>query len=160
MAPPVCDFCGCRQQPAIDTLSEEHERLLDLGYRLRSSATDGDRERVRATVARDLLPLLHHHTDKEERGLFTQLRAAWEADDRLAALVVEHREIDRLASRVLDDDVGWREHLATLVATLSEHILSEETDLFPYALYELDHRQWDEVERVHASTAGRPAASV
>jgi hemerythrin-like domain-containing protein len=156
----VCDFCGCRQQPAIDELSEEHERLLDLGYRLRRWAAEGDRDRVRHAVVQDLLPLLHHHTDKEERGLFAQLRAAWEADDRLATLVDEHRRIDDLATRVLGDDVGWPEHLTTLVATLSEHILSEETDLFPYARYELDHRQWDAVERVHAAAGGRPAATV
>jgi hemerythrin-like domain-containing protein len=96
-------------------------------------------------------------TGKEEEGLFTQLRSAWEADDRLATLVDEHREIDDLAAAVLVDDVGWSGHLATLVATLSEHILSEETDLFPYALYELGHRQWNAVERVHAAAPGRPA---
>jgi hemerythrin-like domain-containing protein len=37
-----------------------------------------------------------------------------------------------------------------VAAALSRHLMDEETDLFPYAQYELSPLQWDEVERVHA----------
>lgn len=58
--------------------------------------------------------LLRHHTDKEERGIFAELRATGEADPRL--------------------------------------------DLFPYAMYELDHAQWDTVADVHRTSSATARA--
>lgn len=87
----MCAYCGCRQRPAIDELSEEHEQLLELVYGLRRRAETGDHAEVVAVLEGDLGPLLAHHADKEERGLFTQLRTSWHADDRLDTLVAAHR---------------------------------------------------------------------
>jgi hemerythrin-like domain-containing protein len=155
----MCDYCGCRLRPAIDELSEEHERLLDLVYGLRRKAEAGDHAQVAATLERDLAPLLRHHADKEERGLFTQLRAAWQADDRLDALVTEHRDLERLLAGVIAGGQDWTRLLLRLADELTEHIFDEETDLFPYALYELTPAQWDEVEAVHAGGGGQLAAA-
>ena len=151
----MCDYCGCRLRPAIDELSEEHDRLLDLVYGLRRRAEEGDHAGVAATLEQDLSPLLRHHADKEERGLFTQLRAAWQADDRLDALVAEHRDLERLLADVIDGGTGWAQLVGRLADELTEHIFDEETDLFPYSLYELTPEQWDEVETVHATARGR-----
>jgi hemerythrin-like domain-containing protein len=161
MESPVCDYCGCRSQPAIDELSEEHDRLLDLVYGLRRHATPGGHATVTAILEHEVVPLLRHHTDKEERGLFEQLRSAWGVDDRLATLVAEHRDIDGLVDHVLAGGPDWAAAVHGLVRSLSRHIADEETDLFPYALYELAERQWDAVEAVHgaAGDAARLAAS-
>lgn len=146
----MCDYCGCRDRRPIDDLAKEHERVLDLGYRLRRLARDGSHREVAAILEHDFVPLLTRHTEKEERGLFTQLRASWEADDRLDALVGEHRSMEAQLAIVAAGAPGWADVLVALVADLAEHVLSEETDLFPYALYELNADQWQAVEDVHA----------
>ena len=96
--------------------------------------------------------LLDHHTSKEERGLFTQLRACNETDDRLDTLIGEHRTIEAAVSTIRTRTDGWRGTLVQLVEDLDQHILDEEVDLFPYAMYELRGPQWDRVAEVHAST--------
>lgn len=146
----MCDYCGCRDRSPIDDLAKEHERVLDLGYQLRRLAREGAHREAAAILEHDFVPLLAHHTAKEERGLFTQLRASWEADDRLDALVDEHRAMEAQLAIVALGAPGWEDVLVALVADLAEHVLSEETDLFPYALYELSADQWQAVEDVHA----------
>jgi hemerythrin-like domain-containing protein len=155
----MCDYCGCRNQPAIDELSEEHDRILDLVYGLRREAARGDHPTVAAVLAREVAPLLREHTDKEERGLFEQLRSAWGLDERLGTLVGEHRDIDALVDRALAGGPGWVGGVHRLIDTLSQHIADEETDLFPYALYELTGRQWDAIDDVHEA-AGHDDAAV
>ena len=148
----MCDYCGCRNQPEINELSEEHERLLDLAYRLRRLARDGSHADVLDIVDGEFALLLDHHTSKEERGLFTQLRACNETDDRLDTLIGEHRTIEAAVSTIRTRTDGWRGTLVQLVEDLDQHILDEEVDLFPYAMYELRGPQWDRVAEVHAST--------
>lgn len=153
----MCDYCGCRQQPAIAELSDEHDRLLDLGYRLRRLTACGWHEEVLAIIDDQLGPLLRHHTDREERGIFTQLRANFEADARLDELEAEHRDIDARLDRVRMATDGWQETLSQLVTDLAQHIFDEEVDLFPYAMYELTPAQWDAVAEVHTSSAPVPS---
>lgn len=159
----MCDYCGCRRQAAIEELSGEHERILDLGYELRRWAARDDHAAARAVIEDELAPLLCHHTVKEEAGLFAELRRAWEADDRLDALVDEHRSIDEMLATAVRGGAGWRSEVEVLVALLAEHIVSEETDLFPYSLYELDPDQWDAIDAVHTAhrrqIGPRPAAA-
>ena len=76
--------------------------------------------------------------------------------DRLHdALVAEHRDLERLLADVIDGGTGWAQLVGRLADELTEHIFDEETDLFPYSLYELTPEQWDEVETVHATARGR-----
>ena len=89
----MCDYCGCRRHAPIEELSGEHEELLEVGYRLRRLTREGRPDEALALLEQRLVPLLRSHTSKEERGLFVQLRSAWEADDRLDSLVDEHRTI-------------------------------------------------------------------
>lgn len=147
----MCDYCGCRRQAPIDELSAEHERVQDLGYQLRQLARAGEHAAVVAVLEREFTPLLQAHTAKEERGVFTELRGSWDADDRLEALVDEHRALEAGLERVAAGDPGWAQALEALLTDLSEHVLAEETDLFPYALYELSARQWRAVEDAHAT---------
>jgi hemerythrin-like domain-containing protein len=145
----MCDYCGCRDRPAIAELSAEHDELLELVYGLRRLAEADEHARARALVEQRVLPLLRDHVDKEERGLFTQLRAAWEADARLDALADEHRGLDERMAR-LTESPSWREELHEAARMLADHIVAEEVDLFPYALYELGSGQWEAIDAVHA----------
>lgn len=151
----MCDYCGCRDQAPIDDLAREHERVLDLGYRLRRLARAGSHATVVVMLEQELIPLLSAHTSREERGLFAQLRACWEADDRLDALVGEHRAMEAQLADVLAGGARWPEALERFVDDLAEHVLAEETDLFPYALYELSAAQWRAVQAVHADDGAR-----
>lgn len=155
----MCDYCGCRRQAAIDELSEEHERLLDLTYGLRKAAKRADHAAVMTTLADEVVPLLQRHTDKEERGLFTQLRQAWGCDTRLDTLVDEHRDIEERIERIRAEAPAWPDEVRHLANDLSAHIMDEETDLFPYALYELDDRQWGAIDAVHGSVGRTPSSS-
>lgn len=153
----MCDYCGCRRQAAIDELSEEHERLLDLTYGLRKAAKRADHAAVMTTLADEIVPLLQRHTDKEERGLFTQLRQAWGCDTRLDTLIDEHRDIEERIERIRAAAPAWPDEVRRLANDLSAHIMDEETDLFPYAVYELDDAHWSAIDAVHASS--KPVAA-
>lgn len=154
----MCDYCGCRNQPEIAELSQEHDRLLDLAYDLKHLAAGGSHTEVLAIVDGPFASLLAHHTGKEERGIFTQLRSHDEADDRLDALLTEHRELEAQLTAVREGHEGWRSVLVRLVADLNQHVIDEEVDLFPYAMYELRGPQWDRVAEVHADAS--PGAHV
>ena len=147
----MCDYCGCRFIPQIAELSDEHDRLLDLAYRLRRHAEAGTRDAVLDLLDGEFVALLQRHTDKEERGVFAELRAIGDADDRLDALVGEHRDLELLVARVRRGGADWPATVVQLATELSGHVVDEEVDLFPYAMYELDDARWDAVARVHAS---------
>lgn len=153
----MCDYCGCRLIPPIADLSEEHDRLLDLAYKLRRLAEDEARDQAIALLEGEFTTLLRHHTDKEEQGVFHQLRTMGVADTRLDQLVGEHRDIEEQVARVRRGEAGWQDALHELAADLSGHIIDEEIDLFPFAMYELDDAQWDTVAEVHATTGTTPA---
>ena len=150
----MCDYCGCRRHAPIEELSEEHEELLEIGYRLRRLAREGAPAEALELLEERLVPLLRAHTAKEERGLFAQLRSTWAADDRLDALISEHRAMDAALATVCRGGPRWTAALEVLLADLAEHILAEETDLFPYAAYDLDADQWRAVEEVHSEGVG------
>ena len=152
----MCDYCGCHSQTAIAELSEEHDRIQDLCYDLRRLDASDDEPAARRLVDERLAPLLLHHTDKEERGLFAELRSCWEADDRLDTLIDEHRDIEAQLQRVRAGGTGWQQAVRQLVTEISQHILDEEVDLFPYALYELRPRQWESLDELHEALATTP----
>ncbi len=156
----MCDYCGCRLIPPIADLSQEHDRLMDLAYELRRLAAAGSRDRVVEILDGEFASLLRHHTDKEERGIFAELRVTGEADPRLDALIGEHRDIEALLALVRKGQEGWQEALGRLAGDLSSHIIDEEVDLFPYAMYELDDTQWDTVAEVHAAASATPSDRV
>ena len=156
----MCGYCGCRHQPAIAELSDEHDRIQDLAHDLEHLARTSDHRTMCTLLDDHLAPLLQHHTDKEERGLFKQLRSCWEADDRLDTLVQEHRDIEDHLRQVRSGGPTWRQAVGQLVAELSQHILDEEVDLFPYALYELRPSQWDALTELHARLAKTPNVRV
>jgi hemerythrin-like domain-containing protein len=146
--PTMCDYCGCRSHPAIEELSGEHETLLDILYDMQRETRRGSRDAVLGLVDDTLVPLLERHTHKEEQGLFRQLH---DAAGRVEELVDEHRTVDTLVEAVRAAGPGWPQAVTRLAQALSEHIVAEEVDLFPYAMYELDGAAWAAVDAVHAA---------
>ncbi len=156
----MCDYCGCRRQPVIDELSDEHEHLLEHVSQLRRLSRSGSHDEVAEILRVHVVPALAVHTTKEERGIFTELRRSWVADDRLDALVGEHRAIEELIGRILAAEIDWRPLVRELADDLAGHIVDEETDLFPYALYELTPGQWEAVESLHRALREHEATTV
>jgi hemerythrin-like domain-containing protein len=139
----VCDYCDCRSHPQIAALSTDHERLLELLGALDRAVSDGARVVARALLS-ELHDLLDRHARQEERGVFAQLRAADVGDGYVAGFEADHDVIHHLLAA--GDDDSWRETATALVGTLRDHILREESDLFPAAHQLLTPTQWDAVD--------------
>jgi hemerythrin-like domain-containing protein len=85
--------------------------------------------------ARDLVSqlgdLLHGHAAREERGVFTQLRREVLDESYVAMFEHDHEVLHGLLEACAAED--WHRPAGELVDVLSEHIVREETDLFPAA---------------------------
>ncbi len=142
--------------PAIEELTREHDHLLELVGRLRRLAEADDHDGVRNLLDHEFAPLLGRHAHKEEHGVFRALRSTRRVDDRLDELTGEHRTIEALVEEVHRGRSGWQHALGRLADDLSSHVMDEEVDLFPSAMYELDDAQWEAVADVHTSATTPP----
>lgn len=150
----MCEYCGCQQITVIRELTDEHERLRDLGADLVAAARRRDRPAA-ATLARQMLDILGPHTVVEELGLFVAM-----ADDfgpQLDDLSREHRQIDAVLSAFAAhadpapraDD--WLAQVEAAVGQLFEHILKEQDGVFPAALASLSSDSWESVAAVRSA---------
>lgn len=135
----MCDYCGCRDQPPIGELMDEHDRIMDLAWRV---VNDPDGARSTGQTARaELVELLAMHAAKEERALYPLLIAAGELDpeDR-GVFEQEHRELLAMVQ-----DAGFDAHGSHVLAA---HIEAEELGLFPDTVDVFDEADWVEMDRV------------
>lgn len=142
----MCDYCGCRTQPSIAQLGEEHDRIESVAGHLRAAHARGDRHGA-ATIASALLALLDPHIAREEGALFPELAVAG-ASHHVRRLEAEHEQLD-LALRPIADGVASASEWAALPRAIDElrrHIWTEEFDLFPAALQLLDPPAWQRIE--------------
>ena len=136
----MCDYCDCRSQPEIAVLSDQHEQILSVIAALRRALADGVDSELAPCVSA-LSDLLLPHARREEVGVFAQLRDAV-STGYVGRFEREHVEIERqLTAPALD-----RSSLASVLDVLSEHILDEETDMYPAARQLLDATQWAAVD--------------
>ena len=147
----MCDYCDCRSTTEIAELSAEHEVLLHLLRALGASARSGD-EPMGAIVA-SLRALLPSHARREERGILAELRLASVPAGYVEEFEGEHVEIERLLAEV--DGPAWRDASEHLVALLGDHILREESDLYPAAHQLLADSQWDRIAGGHLAATSR-----
>lgn len=147
----MCEYCGCRDEPTISGLTDEHDALLDVAYELYRTASRRTHGDVMAVIRTHLSPLLTLHTRKEERGLFVEMQAVWADDPRLTELTSEHRDIEALLDVVSAGGDSWRPALKSVVHLLDDHIEAEETDLFPAANQELSTSQWEAIVGLHTT---------
>lgn len=145
----MCDHCGCRAHPPIAELTAEHDVILRLAWQL------AEAERAGAAMApgahTELLDLLDGHVAKEETGLYPVLvSTGGMAEDRIAGLEDEHRELHRaLAGPGFDRPAFY---------ALAAHIEEEEHELFPAAMLGFDEPEWEAMSRAGASRPGGAAA--
>jgi hemerythrin-like domain-containing protein len=144
----MCDYCGCRSEPEIAALSADHERMLALTAGLRRAQATG----VPAPeLAAELTRVLGPHARREERGVFAALVA--EGIDAAYVLRFEH-EHDTLEELLADADA--RHQMMHIVDLLEDHILREESDLFPAAHHLLGPDAWAKIAATGATDASTP----
>lgn len=141
----VCDYCDCRSHPQIAALAAEHEEALGLTAAIRRALAD-DEAALPGLVAR-LREELPPHFDREERGVFDQMSRAGIGDDYVAVFDREHDQLEKLLAAPITADVAAR-----LVDLLEDHILREETDMFPAAHQLFSPADWDAID----AEVGRP----
>lgn len=132
----MCSYCGCRETPEIGVLMTQHEGLVnDAGTLLRhiESGTGV------AAALEQLAAALAAHVQREEGGLFTELRGDPEFASTVAGLCDEHDEIDELVRRVGDGDLGAA---GPLVDLLRRHIDEEDNGLFPAVAVAVGGERW------------------
>lgn len=144
----MCDYCGCRSEPEIAALSADHERMLVLTAGLRQAQAAG----VPAPeLVAELAGMLGPHARREEGGVFAALVAG--GIDTAYVLRFEH-EHDTLEELLAGADA--RDQMMQIVDLLEDHILREESDLFPAAHQLLGSDAW---ETIAASVAGHTPAA-
>lgn len=136
----MCDYCGCRDEPLIGELMDEHDRIMDLAWRIvrhpEVGSASGDAARA------ELRTLLQIHAAKEEAALYPLLMASGDLDvDDRDVFEEEHRELLALV-----DDADFDADSSTVLA---EHIRAEELDLFPDTIDVFDDADWAEMARIH-----------
>ena|SRR5680860_1053147 len=146
----MCEYCGCQEIAVIGELTREHDTVVALISRVKSSIA-GQQLEDAAASCRQISALLAPHTVVEEQGLFPEM--ADEFPDHIEVLRSEHREIEKIlgeASEVVPDDPTWPGRLLGGLHLLREHILKEQDGVFPAALAALDADQWKRIEAVRA----------
>jgi hemerythrin-like domain-containing protein len=138
----MCDYCGCRSEPEIAALSADHERMLALTAALRRAH---ETDTAAPELIAELTGMLGPHARREERGVFAALVA--EGIDAAYVLQFEH-EHDTLEELLGRADVPHQ--IEQIVDLLEDHILREESDLFPAAHQLLGSDAW---AMIAASTA-------
>jgi len=144
----MCDYCGCRSEPEIAALSADHERMLALTAGLRRAlAAD-----VPANALIDeLAGLLGPHARREERGVFAALVAEGIDAEYVMRFEHEHDTLEELLA-----GAERRQQMLRIVDLLEDHILREESDLFPAAHQLLGSDAWATIAAAVAGDAPTP----
>jgi len=146
----MCEYCGCQDIAVIGELTREHDAVVAIISRIKSSIA-GERLDDVAASCRQISSLLAPHTVVEEQGLFPEM--ADEFPEHIKVLRSEHREIEDVLGEAIGGvphDPTWPARLLGVVHLLREHILKEQDGVFPAALAALDADQWERIESVRA----------
>lgn len=146
----MCEYCGCQSLTAIDTLTREHDLVVNLMADVRLAVAGADRDAV-AALARRIAAVLAPHTEVEEHGLFPALVADF--PEHVAILAAEHRRVEAVLAEAATGtpaDPAWPHRLLDVLDVLRGHILKEQDGVFPAALANLSPSDWDAVDEVRA----------
>ncbi|HTH06581.1 MAG TPA: hemerythrin domain-containing protein [Ilumatobacteraceae bacterium] len=141
----MCDYCDCRAQPEIQALSNEHERILEVVGKLRRNEGETADRLDQSLDA--LAELLGTHTAREEAGIFSRLRSAQIDDGYLDRFESDHTLIDQTLVAAKAD----HRRIEALLVIVTNHILHEETDMYPAARQILGPADWEQIDRAVAS---------
>ena len=145
----MCGHCGCQGVAAIGELREEHAVLLTAAHDVRRALGAGDRAAAAAHLTR-LVGNLARHVAREERGIFTALRAQGDFAEEIDALEGEHLVLDAAVSSLDPDLPDFEVRALGLLADLDAHIEREDLGIFPVSVVTLGATGWDTVDRAHA----------
>ena len=136
--------------PAPGTPTSPRTVYLVLGmHRSGTSATTQLLALAGAQLPDNVMPGDEHNA----KGYFEPWRIAVFNDKRLRAGGGAWDDAFAYPYVEVVDEADWREQARQLIRVLGEHILREETDLFPAAHQLLTPAQWDTVAAAHGSTA-------
>lgn len=139
----MCSYCGCLALPEIAALSHQHELIVNAIGDLRRSRTAGDSTEPALT---HLAGLLAGHLDREEFGLFTELRHHDDLRAHVDDLCDEHDDIQLMVDTLAIDAAEDLSIITRLETLLRRHIDREDNGLFPAAAIALDGAEWDAIE--------------
>jgi hypothetical protein len=136
----MCDHCGCRSFAPIAELTADHERILELAWRVTEDQSQD--ETATRSDRHELIALLHVHARKEELGLYPLLITSGDLEaDHCGVLEQEHRDVHEVLEHA---HFGRREYFA-----LAAHIEEEEMELFSAARFAFDDEEWDAMADAH-----------
>ena len=139
----MCNYCGCREIPMIAKLNAEHDAIVNSTYALQVALREQDVESAK-TAGKILGELLHPHTQREQVGLFAEMKKDELFTEHIASLCAEHDELDGELCLIAAGDLT---RITAMITLLNNHIDREENGLFPAALAYLDDSQWDTIQR-------------
>jgi hypothetical protein len=144
----VCEYCGCREVPAIGELMDEHTALVDQAHRVRQDLSAGNPAAAMSRLD-SLVADLERHVHREEDGIFRALRVAGDFVDEVDELEGEHRD---LAAVIAGLDVGspdFEGEVSRLLDDLAAHVEREDLGIFPVSVVTLGADGWAIIERAH-----------
>ncbi|MFW6599545.1 hemerythrin domain-containing protein [Propionibacteriaceae bacterium Y2011] len=145
----MCEYCGCRENPAIGRLMDEHDQLLTQLDRARRQLAAGDGAGLEQTLT-EFGALLGAHTGLEEAGIFAAMKQAGEFVEVVDELTQEHRDLDSVLAALDTTAADLDQQLVVMTADLTEHIDKENNGIFPASVVSLHPQDWLVVERAHA----------
>lgn len=147
----MCEYCGCREVPAIAELMDEHTALMEQAHLVRQDLGAGA---VDAAITRltDLVGTLERHVGREEAGIFHAIRASGEFVDEVDALEGEHRDFSAAVAALDPVAPDFAHRVRTLLDDLAVHVEREDLGIFPVSVVTLGATGWSVVEAAHEAS--------
>ncbi|WP_445257425.1 hemerythrin domain-containing protein [Nocardioides aurantiacus] len=144
----MCEYCGCRGNPPIAELMDEHTALVDQAHLVRRELGAGNRVAALARLT-DLLAHLDRHVEREEDGIFRAIRATGDFVEEIDDLEGEHRGFaDAVAGLDLEAE-GFTDRVTRLLDDLDAHVEREDLGIFPVSVVTLGATGWAMVDEAH-----------
>lgn len=144
----MCEYCGCREVPAIAELMDEHTALMEQAHLVRQDLGAGDDAAAMARL-RDLVTGLDRHMAREEAGIFRAIRSSGEFVDEIDALEGEHRDFSVEVAALAPGTPGLADRVRSLLDDLGVHVEREDLGIFPVSVVTLGATGWAVVEAAH-----------
>lgn len=144
----MCEYCGCREVPAIAELMDEHTALMEQAHLVRQDLGHGD-DHAAMTRLTALVGSLDRHMNREEAGIFRAIRSSGEFVDEIDALEGEHRDFSAAVAALDPGATSFADQVGTLLDDLDVHVEREDLGIFPVSVVTLGATGWAMVEAAH-----------
>ncbi|PKH40920.1 Hemerythrin HHE cation binding domain-containing protein [Nocardioides alpinus] len=141
----MCEYCGCREVPAIAELMDEHTALADEGHYVRQALGTGDFAGAMRLLG-SLVAHLDRHVRREEDGIFLAMRAAGEFIDEIDDLEGEHRDLAAVVAALDHHSTTFAADVSRFLDDLDTHVEREDLGIFPVSVVTLGASGWATVD--------------